>query len=250
MFHQQTVTAMSGCWMWKRRWRETLVFLGPRLVVQVFLLAAFLHFFGFPAVSRFEKKSVMIVESAKDTDGIPFPALTIAAVGQITADTCFRKNTAIEDCIEKNTLKWSDIIKSSVLGYYGRRKEINLTQEFVSEDFTFVLAGKYYTLNLPIMISPNSLEHQFFLGLNSNLTCSVFVHDPKYFMFNFNPIALPSTMRKFTTTVKKSWYYTMQLTEVTKLNLPSSPCNDDPSYNFQSCLRRSISAKVLKKTFL
>ena len=246
MSHQHMVTAMGGCWLWKKRWRDILVFLGPRLVVQVFLLAAFLHFFGFPAVARFEKKSVMVVETAKDTDGIPFPAITVAAVGQITEDTCFRKNTSIEDCLEENTLKWSDIIKSSVLGF-GRRKELNLSQEFVSEDFTTVWAGRYYTLSLPIMIGQNSLEHQFFLGLNSNLTCRIFVHDPKYFMFSYNPIALPSTMRKFTTTVEKSWYYTMQLTEVTKLNLPSSPCNDDPSYNFQSCLRRNISSKVLKK---
>ena len=41
------------------------------------------------------------------------------------------------------------------------------------------------------------------------------------------------------------WFYRMELTEVNKLNLPSRPCNEDPSYNFRSCLRKSISAKVL-----
>ena len=245
--HQQIVTGMGGClyWtMWKPRWQETLVFLAPRLIVQLFLLAAFLHFFGFPAVARFAKKCVMVVETEKDTDGIPFPALTLVSVGQITDDTCFWKNESIEDCIEENTLNLSDIIKSSHLGF-TRQKKISLTQEFVREDFTSVWAGRYYTLNLPMKIGPNS-TYQFFLGLNSNLTCSVFVHDPKYFIFNFNPIALPSIMRKFTTTTKKpnSWYYSLQLTEVNKLNLPSSPCNDDHSYNFHSCLRRSISAKV------
>ena len=43
------------------------------------------------------------------------------------------------------------------------------------------------------------------------------------------------------------WFYRMELTEVNKLNLPSRPCNEDPSYNFRSCLRKSISAKVLPR---
>ena len=181
---------------------------GMRLLLQILLLAAFLHFFGLPAIWKYQKKEVMVLETSKDTDGIPFPAITVAAVGQITEDTCFCKNTSIEDCIEENTLKWSDIVKSSVLGF-GRRKELNLSQELVSEDFTTVWAGRYYTLSLPIMIGQNSLEHQFFLGLNSNLTCRIFVHDPKYFLYNFNPIGLPTTMRKFRTKMGKSWYYSL-----------------------------------------
>ena len=44
--------------------------------------------------------------------------------------------------------------------------------------------------------------------------------------------------------ITEVWYYRMELTEVNKLNLPSTPCNDDPSYHFQSCLRKSISAKA------
>ena len=226
---------------WKQRCQETLVCLGPRLIVQVILLTAFLHFFGFPAVDRFAKKGVMAVETEKDTGGMPFPAITIAYPGQITDDTCFHKNDSIEDCIQEKTLNWSDIIKSIHLGF-TRQKKIDLTQELVSEDFTSVWAGRYYTLNLPMKIGQNSYEHQFFLGLKSNLTYRLFVHDPKYFIYTFNPIALPTAMRKFTTTTKKpnSWYYTLQLTEVNKLNLPSSPCNDYPSYDFRSCLREAL----------
>ena len=54
------------------------------MLVQVALLAAFLYFFGFPAVARFAKKGVMVVETSKDTNGIPIPAISLAAVGQIT----------------------------------------------------------------------------------------------------------------------------------------------------------------------
>ena len=240
---------------WKQRWQQTLMLfgsrllvqdwskIGPRLLVQVFLLAAFLYFFGFPAVARFSKKGVMVVETFEDTRGIPSPAITLSATGQISDQTCFRMNASIEDCLEENTLNRWELLKSVVLGFYQREK-IDLAQEFLSEDFTSVWAGRYFTLNLPLKIGPNYSKVQLFLGLHTNLTFTVFIHDPDYFLFNLNPIGLPTTMRKFTTKKDKSWYYRMELTEVEKLNLPSRPCNDDPSYNFKSCLRRSISAKV------
>ena len=72
----------------------------PRLIVQVSLLIAFLHFFGVPAIARFARKGVVVVETARDTDGIPIPAITLAAFGQITDDACFHKNASIEDCFE------------------------------------------------------------------------------------------------------------------------------------------------------
>ena len=231
---------------WKQKWLQNLILLGPRLLVQVLLLAAFLHFFGFPAVARFEKKGVMVVESSKDTTRrIPSPAITLAATGQITNQTCFHQNASIEDCLEKNTLNRSELLKGVVLGFHTK-KEINLRQEYLSEDFTSVWAGIYYTLKLPLRIGPNYSEDQLYLGLNTNLTYTVFVHDPEYFLFNLNPIALPTIMRKFTTKtdLPKSRYYRMGLTEVNKLNLPSHPCIEDPTYDFQSCMRRSISAKV------
>ena len=174
-----------GGFLWtilKRRLQKTLFSMqAPRLIVQVSLLIAFLHFFGIPAIARFARKGVVVVETARDTDGIPIPAITFAAFGQITDDACFHKNASIEDCFEKNTLNRSDILKSVTLGYI-RQQKINVTQEFLTEDFTTSWFGRYFTLNLPLKIGPNDWEDQIFLGLNTNLTCTVFVHDPEYFM--------------------------------------------------------------------
>ena len=36
------------------------------------------------------------------------------------------------------------------------------------------------------------------------------------------------------------------MAEVNKLNLPSSPCNDDPTYNFLSCVMKSVASKAQK----
>ena len=50
------------------------------MVLQIILLAIFLHFFGQPAVEKFLKKDVMVVETKKDTDGI--------RLGHAVADPC------------------------------------------------------------------------------------------------------------------------------------------------------------------
>ena len=226
-----------------QRW----ISLGPRLMVQLLLLTIFLYFFGSPAFTRLYKQDVIVVRTTKDTNGIPFPAITLAVVGQITEDTCFHRNVSIEDCIVENTLNRSDILKGNAILGYTHRKEINLTRELLTEDFTSTWSGRYYTLNLPLKLGSHADEGQLFLGLNTNLTYTIFIHDPNFFFFNENPIALPTIMRRFQTRRRKpngSAVYRLALTEVQKLNLPSSPCNEDAHFNFESCLRRSVSEKV------
>lgn len=216
--------------------------------VQVLLLTTFLHFFGFPAISRFEKKEVLVVEATKETEGIPLPAITIAVVNQIKDDSCFDKNASIERCVERDTLDRSEMLRRVVIGSV-LKKEMNLTHENVREDFTLNYGGRYYTLDLPIKIGPDDSKDQLFLELNRNLTYKIFIHDPRYFLFSINPVALPTATREFTANNKKSkpdsWFYSLVLTEATRISLPDRPCVDEPRYNFQECLRRSIANKVV-----
>ena len=41
-----------------------------------------------------------------------------------------------------------------------------------------------------------------------------------------------------------SHYYNLALTEVEELDLPEDPCNTDPDYNFQACIKESLSSQV------
>ena len=50
-----------------------------RPVLQLILLAIFLFFFGLPAIETFGQKKVIVEEERRDTNGIPCPAVTIAA---------------------------------------------------------------------------------------------------------------------------------------------------------------------------
>ena len=109
-----------------------------------------------------------------------------------------------------------------------------LTGQSVREDFTFTRAGIYFTLSLPLKIGSNVLKDKLQIALNTSLSYLLFIHDPEYFLFNDNPIAIPGERRRLDTNEAnpKKWHYRLELVEVNKLNLPTSPCNDDPSYSF------------------
>ena len=48
-----------------------------KFLLQILLFALFLHFFGIPAVARYQEKKVLVVKSVRDTGGLEAPAVTI-----------------------------------------------------------------------------------------------------------------------------------------------------------------------------
>ena len=50
---------------------------GIKIVLQIFLLITFLVFFGVPAIKKYQRREVMVVETSKDRDGIQLPSITI-----------------------------------------------------------------------------------------------------------------------------------------------------------------------------
>ena len=214
---------------------------GTRLVLQIILLAIFLHFFGLPAVEKYLKRDVMLVETREDTDGISLPAITIS--GLVDQDVpCFSQNLST-GCIEANTRNLSEILKGVLLGF-EKKEAITLDQNVVSEDFTSVWAGRQFTLNLPFKIGPDYREDQFILVLAPSIV-RIYLHDPNFFIFNQNPAGPPANRMQFDGSENgSSIFRTLGLTEVTELNVPEDPCNDDQSYNFNSCVRISIAKQV------
>ena len=110
---------------------------GARLLFQASLFITFLYFFGLPAIYRFVRKEVIVVETTKETNGVPFPAITISVVDQIKNDSCFDRNVSVADCLEKVTLNRSDVLKSVILRW-SKRQEIAIDRENMREDFTSV----------------------------------------------------------------------------------------------------------------
>ena len=103
-----------------------------KLILQLWLLGLFLHFFGLPALKRFHDKKVIVVTSVENTDGIPAPAITITVIGAkngngwktqgairkfVTKHCKKAKSTnAIIQCIKRQTYNLSEISSGIKMG--------------------------------------------------------------------------------------------------------------------------------------
>ena len=225
----------------------TLFVKAAKPLFQLILLAIFLNFFGLPAINTYLKKEVMVVEKKRDTDGIPLPAITIVALDQQKPEDCYSLNDgSIEKCIEENSLNSSDLLRDTLLLGMEKEATLNLSKDMFTEDSTQYWSGIYYTLNLSLTIGPASEEDQVDLFLSQKkLTYQIFLHDPGFFILSDNPIAFPMEARVFKTGgISSGHIYRLNLIQMNELNVPSDPCNEDPKFNFRTCVKGSIAEKV------
>ena len=138
----------------------------------------------------------------------------------------------------------SDLLKGVWLGHV-RRIPLNVTKDVLTEDSGHSRSGRFYTLNLPLTIGPDDDKDQVFLFLsNITLQYQLFIHDPKFFVYSDNLVGIPMEVRVFTIRSSVSHYQRINLIEMNELDVPSDPCNANPSYNFRSCVKKSITRKV------
>ena len=219
---------------------------GMKIALPILLLVIFLAFFGAPAVQKYQRGEVMVVETSRDTDGIQLPSITV--VENKDKDelqgSCYSLNASVEDCMISKTHSLSHLIKGVVLGLTKRELQ-NLSKNVVSEDFAVSWVGRVFTIELPLMIGPNYNEHQLYLLLAPNYTdVRLYFHDSRYFIVNDNPSGLPTLFTSFDTRTVGNHYQKLVLTEVNELDVPSDPCNSDQDYNFQACVKTSIAKQV------
>lgn len=218
---------------------------GARLSFQLSLFFAFLFFFGLPAIDKYRRGDIMVVEQTKFTFGIPAPAITVTVADQINFDydSCTDLNVSLIDtCIDANSKNWSQVLKGVTLGFLAK-KPLNLTKDLVREDF-IQLFGKYFSLNLTFKIGPDDSSDQLYILLNPGSVYQIIIHDPNFFIFNESPATIPMIMKYFDTNEVKSHFYRLDLTEMNELDHPGDPCNSSPAYNFQDCVKESVSSKV------
>ena len=136
-----------------------------RLLLQILLLILFLHFFGLPAIEKYHRKEVIVVETTKETDGIPLPAITLyfanGAPETQLYRSCYNLNVSIADCLGTNAPNVSKILKKILFGY-EKQKRVALDGNEIAGDNN----SKFiFTLNFSLEIGPDDDETQFFLFL-------------------------------------------------------------------------------------
>ena len=217
------------------------LFLGAaKISFQLALFIIFLFYFGLPAVEKYNRKDVMVVDRMKNTDGIPVPDITVSIWNESVYDSCLQKEgELIETCIEaaeKNLPQLDSIVFGS-----KRQKSIDLTNVSVHEDFTHVGTAKTVTFNIPFNIGPED-DEQLYIFLDPRFEYQISVHDPKFFIFTDNAAFIPLMKHH-----SSGYYYPIELTEMVELDTPSDPCHSDMDYSFHECIRKSVAQQVLKK---
>ena len=114
------------------------------------------------------------------------------------------------------------------------------------EDFTDTfLNGRTYTLNYTENINPAWRTSQMILVLYHHFSYyKIYIHDPNYFIINYSPDLPTIGDFDFNPNETAPFFKRLALTEVEELDLAEDPCNTDPDYNFQACVRESLSGKV------
>ena len=201
----------------------------------VFLFSVFLCWFGVPSIKRYLDNKTHIVTTIESSEGVPAPAVTICGhwrdnttnyqTENVINKTCILFDD-VQTCIENNTFKFGELV-------FSAKTELNISlhdYKLWIEDFTVPNNAKCFTFEMPIMLSSDSHFDSFWFIFKQAPTL-VFIHDPKYFVLNFNP-SMPSILKSLGAMIP-SPILRLQMTRHHKKNLPSRPCEEDEEYNFQ-----------------
>ena len=191
----------------------------------------------------------MLVKTTKATKGLPAPSISVCLpyFGHHHHEECSGSNDLIETCIRENTYNRSQTVSDVLLGFTKQESFSGVRGAF-TEDYAG--AARYYTFNLNSTIGTDGSKDQIFLLLFPNFVYTIFIHDPDYFLYSNNPVALPTIMTQFDTRTTLSQYYRLDLTEVHELDLPEDPCDADMKTGFHTSVRRSISDQVGLKSLI
>ena len=94
--------------------------------------------------------------------------------------------------------------------------------DILIEDFTKSPTGKCFALNTLRKIGPDQDDRLFF-EVYMNLTYDIYIHDPKYFLINNNPVGMPILRKKIDPQTDPSHFYRAAVADVEELDLPDDP---------------------------
>ena len=226
-----------------------------RPALHIFLAIIFFSQFGLPAIKRYLVKDVMTITTSEQTGGITAPSVTFVIRNQRTygwknkpdngseIDDYIRYQCGdskdIHDCVIEKTYSFTEVVKDVVIGF--NTKKSLMDPKLWKEDFTTTYSGRAHTITPTSPIGPDDTVDQLFYMLDSRFLYEIFIHDERFFIKNINAAGLPTIYRRLVPNSTLNYYYPFGLVEHRKLNLPRKPCKDDPKYNYEGCIKESLS---------
>ena len=181
-----------------------------------------------------------MVKSTKVLEFVPSPAVTIippwkvefkSGVNNIPAINCTNIHNTSEDvwkCILDITYNISDVILEE--SHEGSWRT----------ELTDPHTGIYYSRNDLFNMS-TSRKESYKIYINESIcTCKIVLHDPDFFVINSNPATIPKIIRQGEK--GEDWFFQLylELTEVSKMNLPDNPCEASPSHSLTKCIKEFV----------
>ena len=187
------------------------------------------------------KKKTAIARSNKVLPFVPSPAVTIIPpwkvefpfpsgdLEKIPAINCTNIHNTSEDvwnCILDRTYNISEVI-------VNESREGKWRTE-LTDPFTGIYWSREDFFNMS-----TSGKESYKIHINENISTSkIVLHDPDFFAINDNPVTVPKIIRQG----EKGWFFQLflEVTEVSKMNLPDNPCEASLSHSLTKCIKEFV----------
>ena len=201
-------------------------------------------------MKRYISEEVLTVVTVVHLGEIQLPAITVvamkeAASGVHSLEELCGEADDLSACVRENTLSLSETVHAE-LGYSLRQPLMD--PSLWTEDVIALIGPGLchtYTLNYPHLRGNNWTYDDIFLNFNASnrLIRRIFIHDPDYFVFSFNSLALPNSQVTVTPALGNV-YYSLAVRDHRQLNTQNDPCMEEPDYSFTTCVKESLSRNI------
>ena len=186
------------------------------------------------------KKKTVMIKSTKVLEFVPSPMVTIippwkvefeSGVNNIPAIKCTNIHNTSEDvwnCILEITYNISEVILDE--SHEGTWRT----------ELTDPHTGIFWSRNDWFNMS-TSRKDSYDIIINEYLvTSKIVLHDPNFFAINNNPVTIPKISRQGEK--GEGWFFQLylELTEISKMNLPNNPCEVSLSHSLTKCIKEFV----------
>ena len=208
----------------------------------------FLKFFGLSTLQKWERNDVQIVRRKEAKKSLPPPAVTICAIAEGLLgwkpqapkgpglDKCKGQGDLV-DCVKTYTFALEDVLNSSSMQTFAKNETVIGSQESINTSLwtsrmTDTTNGMCHTL-----IYDKHISRTAYLSINLNQNFTVFLHDPKFFVFKDTFVFIP--FLKLDNVFRKE-FMILATTKKRMKRATKFDCNEDENYNFENCVRQKI----------
>ena len=213
------------------------------------LFFIFFLFFGMSSIKKFMMgDTVMVTRSKPNKDGLPAPAIMVCPINENGVSwklnkSCEKEESLVdvEDCIKENSYHLDETINHFNTGMSFNHDSDDyklISNNLWRKIFVSGFYGICYTLSYRKLMKSSDILYLSFGSKPKNI--KVFLYDPRFFLFKSDSFFVPFILMN-----KPNQLVSLLRTSISRMNRPQQfECNPDENYNYNQCVRKSLSIKM------